>query len=349
MSSIAAVFSISDYVITGNRREGSGILIAVRQRRPRRPQCPHCGQRRPWKHDSRTRRVAHLPVGRQHCDLELTVQRYRCPRCARTFTPQQPGIKRRARLSEVLRGFVRFLIVELGVALRRAQQWLELGWNTLWRCLADPPPPPLAGLHHLCLDEVFFREPRRFLTILSDAEHGQVLGQAQGRGERPSRQLLTALPADVRANIDTLATDLQAGQRKAAYDCLPTAEVCADCFHVLRLARRAVREALPAQKEATRRAARQLRRIMQDKDQPGFLKWLRNWASASGSLKRLHQTVEQWQLEIESYLATGRTTGPAEALNRKIALLRRIACGYTNLSNFSKRISLLNYSTHPER
>jgi len=33
MSSIAAVFSISDYVITGTRREGSGILIAVRQRR----------------------------------------------------------------------------------------------------------------------------------------------------------------------------------------------------------------------------------------------------------------------------------------------------------------------------
>jgi transposase len=349
MGSITSVFSIEDYVIADTRSEGSGIVIAVRQRRPRRPRCPHCGHRRPWKHDSRTRRVAHLPVGQRRCDLELTVQRYRCPRCTRTFTPELPGMPRRARLSAALRSFVNFVIIKLRVALVRVQDWLQLGWNTLWRCLADPQPPPLDELRHLCLDEVYFCEPQRFLTILSDAEHGQVLGQAQGRGERPSRQLLTALPADVRANVDTLATDLQAGQRKAAYDCLPAAEVCADCFHVMRLARRAVREALPAQKEATRLAVRQLRRIMQTKDQPGFLEWLRDWASASGSLERLHQTLEQWQLEIESYLATGRTTGPAEALNRKIALLRRIACGYTNLDNFSKRISLLNYSPHPER
>jgi len=322
MGSITTVLSISDYVITGTRDEGSGIVIAARPRRPRRPRCPHCGRRRVWRHGSRTRRVAHLPVGPRHCDLELTVQRYRCPRCGHTFTPDLPGIRRRARLSEELRSFVNFVIVTMGVALRRVQDWLKLGWNTLWRCLADPPPPSLAELRHLCLDEVFYREPRRFLT---------------------------ALPADVRANVETLATDLQSGQRKAAYACLPVAEVCADCFHVMRLARRAVREALPAQKEATRLAVRQLRRIMQTKDQPGFLDWLRDWQSATGSLQRLHRTLEQWQLEIESYLTTGRTTGPAEALNRKIALLRRIACGYTNLDNFSKRISLLNYSPHPER
>ena len=349
MGSITSVFSISEYSVTRTRSEGSGVVITVRPKRPRRPRCPHCGAPRPWKHDRRQRRVAHVPVGQQCCDLELTVQRYRCPHCRHTFTPDLPGIRRRARLSEALRNFVNFVVVKLGVALRLVEDWLRLGWNTLWRCLADPQPPSLDKLHHLCLDEVFYREPRRYLTILSNADHGHVLGQAQGRGERPSRQLLTALPADVRANIDTLATDLQAGQRKAAYSCLPTAEVCADCFHVMRLARRAVREALPAQKETTRLAVRQLRSIMRTKDQPAFLKWLRDWDSASGSLKGLHKTMQQWQLEIESYLTTGRTTGPAEALNRKIALLRRIACGYTNLDNFSKRISLLNYLPHPER
>jgi transposase len=349
MGSITSVLSINDYIVTGTRKAGGCIVVAVRLRRPRHPNCPHCGSPRPWKHDCRTRRVAHVPIGLHRCDLELTVQRYRCPQCARTFTPALPGVRRRARLSEALRDFAQFLIVQLGVALRRAQDWLQLGWNTLWRCLAVPEPPELANLRHLCLDEVFFREPRRFLTILSNADNGQVLGEAEGRGEQPSRQLLAALPADVRANVDTLATDLQAGQRKAAYACLPAAEVCADCFHVMRLARRAVREAQPAQKETTRLAVRQLHRVLRDKDQPGFLQWLRDWASASGSLKRLHRTLEQWQLEIESYLTTGRTTGPAEALNRKIALLRRTACGYTNLDNFSKRIQMLNYSPHPER
>jgi hypothetical protein len=41
--------------------------------------------------------------------------------------------------------------------------------------------------------------------------------------------------------VQTLATDFSLGQRKAALACLPQAEVVADCFHLVRLARRAVR------------------------------------------------------------------------------------------------------------
>ena len=56
--------------------------------------------------------------------------------------------------------------------------------------------------------------------------------------------------------------------------------------------------------------------------------------------------MEGWQLEIEGYLLTRRTTGPAEALNRKIAALRRRACCAASLGNFTQRILLLNFSSH---
>jgi transposase len=83
---------------------------------------------------------------------------------------------------------------------------------------------------------------------------------------------------------------------------------------------------------------------VQDQAAPGA--WLGRWHDTPGTMHTRWKTVDQWQLEIEGYLTTGRSTGPAEALNRRIALLLRRACGYTNLHNFTQRIMFLNVSLH---
>jgi transposase len=282
----------------------------------------------------------------QPCDLVVRFARYRCQACRRTHTPELLGIARRARLSDGLRRFVHELVARFQLGVQQLARWLRLGWNTLWRCVQAEAPPGLEDVRHLCLDEVFYREPRQYLTVLSGAD-GRVLDLEPGRGERPCRQLLQRLPETVRAQVETLATDLNLGQRRAAAACLPHAEVAADCFHVVRLARRAVRDAQAGQRETVRTAVRQLRQVLRQRDEAGLPAWLKRWEETPGILHSLWKTIQQWELEIESYLHTGRSTGPAEALNRRIALLRRRACGYTNLKNFSRRIMLLNSALHP--
>lgn len=330
--------------------EGIRSVIEARLPQAPRPACPYCAAppARQYVHGWRRRRVAHLPVSEQPCDLLLSFPRLRCQECGRTHTPALPGIARRSRLSSALREFVSFLAVRLGAAVEQLRRWLQLGWNTLWRCVGAAPPPLLDGVRHLCLDEVFYREPRQYLTVLSDAD-GRVLDVEPGRGEQPSRRLLERLPQAVRERIETLATDLSLGQRRAALSCLPHAEVVADCFHVVRLARRALRDTPSAEHGAARCAVAGLRRVLAGGDGHALACWLDAWRHARGALGTLLKTVNQWELEIESYLTTRRSTGPAEALNRRIALLRRRACGYTNLSNFTRRILLLNCSLHPER
>lgn len=349
MGSIAAALQLPGYIIDNTERQGHQLLLHVHQQRRPRPKCPHCGHRKPWRHGGRTRRVSHLPWGQSPCDLVITVERFRCPACHKTFTPRLPGIARRARLSTALRDFVHFLVVKQGNVLKRLQSWLKLGWNTLAGCLRESGPPDLCQLRHLCLDEVAYRRPRTYLTILSDGATGRVLGTSLGRGNTPSRTLLNGLPAITREGIETLATDLNTGQRKAAYACLPDALVCADLFHVVRLAKRAIRNADREQQRVVRQAVRQLLKVLRGRDGDGFQRWLKGWQGSAGTLQTLHNTLTKWEVEVENYLTTGRTTGPAEALNRKIALLRRQACGYTNLDNFNRRIMLLNDSLHPER
>jgi transposase len=346
MSSLAEMIGLSGWKLLHLQRHGESWCITA-EPEGHRPCCPHCGAAagRQYRHGWRRRYVAHIPVGLECCDLLVRFARYRCQECRRTHTPELPGVARRARLSDGLRRYVNALAAKFQLGVRTLMEWLRLGWNTIWRCIRAAPPPDLGRLCDLCLDEVFFREPRQYLTVLSCAD-GRVLDLEPGRGEQPSRRLLERLPAEAREQIETLATDFSPGQRRAAYTCLPQAEVVADCFHLLRLARRAVRDAAAAERETVRRAVRQLRRLLREKDHAALGAWLGRWQDTAGTLHTLWKTVDQWQLEIEGYLTTGRSTGPAEALNRRIALLRRRACGYTNLHNFTRRIMLLNLSLH---
>jgi transposase len=263
-----------------------------------------------------------------------------------------PLAEPRARLTNALRQFVGALLVQLRCALEPLRRWLGLGWQTLHNCLPSAPAPllmtPDEQLRHLCLDEVFFCEPRRYMTVLSTAG-GMVLGLAEGRGARPARQLLEALPASSRDQVATVASDFNAGQIQAAQTCLPLALVCADCFHLVRLGRRMLRQCSVAQQVRARRAFRELRRVLAEGPVAALGRWLQRWQGQPGPLGTFYTTVDRWQVEIENYLQTGRTTGPAEALNRKIALLRRTACGYTNRNNFVQRILLLNHSPHHQQ
>jgi transposase len=146
-----------------------------------------------------------------------------------------------------------------------------------------------------------------------------------------------------------VASDFNAGQIKAAQSCLPLALVSADRFHLARLMRRMLRNCPPAQLPAARQAARELRGVLAAREAAELEQWIQRWQGHSGPLGSLHATVERWQVEIENYIQTRRSTGPAEALNRRIALLRRCACGYTSIRNFTHRILLLNLAPHHQR
>ena len=346
MESVAELLQLEGCVLQDWRREGSCAVLEARwEERP--GVCAACGETKHYSHGWRKRRLAHITLGELRCDLELSFQRWQCCHCGKVCPPAIPWAPPRSRLTEALRRFIAWQIVKLKASVEGVAQWLQAGWHTVWRCLCLPFQglPTEDELLHLCLDEVFFREPQQYVTVLSTAR-GTVLGIAPGRGQTPSAALLAALPAEVSANVVTLATDFNAGQRRAALDALPIADVCADHFHLVRLIRDMLRACRPRQRAAGLVAAAQLRQLLKHCEPRLVRWWLNRWEESTGPLHTLWKTVDAWQAEIENFIQTRRSTGPAEALNRRISLLRRIAGGYTNLSNFSQRILLLNQASH---
>jgi transposase len=340
---------LDGYEVLESQWCGTRFHYTIQPRLDAVPDCPHCGCRKMQRHDLRQRRLAHAPQGCVPVEIAVWVRRYRCPRCGKTHTPAPPGLPRRARLSPALREFLGWICSKLTTPVTLVAQAFRLGWQTVKSCIVPAAPPELSHLRHLCIDEVYRGQRHQFKTILSDALTNTPLGVAEGRGRRPAERLLGALPAAVREQIETLATDFAEGHRTAGYHCLPNVRVVADCFHLVRLGRLAVRASIGRAKPMAQQAYRELRALLSDRASPALgrlTSWLEKWADANGPLAVLRRTVEDWELEIEAYLTTRRSNGPAEVLNRKIALLRRRACGYANQSNFNQRILSIRSSPH---
>ncbi len=347
--STLSLAGLAGYAIIDSRWCGARLVYTVQPQSEAVPDCPYCGRGKMHRHGMRERRLSHAPQGCVPVELVVRVRRYRCAQCCQTHTPAPLGLPRRARLSPALREFLAWLCGSLLAPVSRVAQAFLLGWQTVKNCLVPAAPPDLTQLRHLCIDEVYRGQRHLFKTILSDALTNNPLGVAEGRGRQPAERLLGALPAPVRERIETLATDFAEGHRSAGYRCLPNVQVVADCFHLVRLGRLAVRESTVQAKPVARQAVRELRVLLQDRQSPALGRlqgWLTKWAGSTGPLAAFHRTVTNWELEIEAYLATGRSNGPAEVLNRKIALLRRRACGYANQSNFNQRILSIRSSSH---
>ena len=125
-------------------------------------QCRHCQSQETWKHGTSTRRPWPLSGRRV-----LVVQRYRCRRCGRTFTPDLAAVERRRWYGREVRRCAIDLWQHGGTSLRRTAEWIRsvLGRQARflrWWPLAAAPPPEQrcrlgAGTVPRWLDEVGHR------------------------------------------------------------------------------------------------------------------------------------------------------------------------------------------------
>jgi len=92
-------------------------------------QCPTCGGHDSWKHGSYPRPLWTLD-GRQ----TVVIQRYRCRRCRRTFTPELAAVARRCQYGRDVRRCAIDLWQHGGSSLRRTAAWLRslLGRQERW-------------------------------------------------------------------------------------------------------------------------------------------------------------------------------------------------------------------------
>ena len=227
--------SVSDVVI-----EDRDIEVTLRPT-ARRLSCP-CGKRLRAVYDRRRRRWRHLDLGRCRLWLVYEIRRVDCPDCG-VRTEELPWARPGARHTRDFEDMVLWL----------AQRTDRTSVSTLMRCswetvtsiinrgvaeLLDQ--RRLGTLYRIGVDEICYRHPHKYLTIIGDHDTGTVIDVQPGRSEQSLTKFYEQQPDSTLETIEAVSMDVSKAFRAATRTHLPHATICFDPFHIMQWVNRAL-------------------------------------------------------------------------------------------------------------
>jgi transposase len=232
---------VSDVVI------GGGDVEVTLRPKSRLLQCP-CGRRIRAGYDRRRRRWRHLDLASHRLWLVYEIRRVRCPDCG-VRTEAVPWSRPGARHTRDFEDTVLWLAARtdrttVATLLRCAWDTVTAIINRTVDELLDE--RRLGQIYRIGVDEICYRHPHKYLTIIGDHATGTVIGVQPGRGVDSLTDFYNQLTDDQRADIDAVSMDGSTAFRAATEATLPDAVICYDPFHVMQWTNRALDEVFAA-------------------------------------------------------------------------------------------------------
>lgn len=243
---------------------GVNMVVVVVALRRRRLVCPHCGFKTSARYDTRRcpSRWRHLDLGVWRVELRATLRRLRCPTHG-VVVEQVPFARPGARLTRDFDDLVAWLATRMDKT--SIARLCRVSWRTVGRACGrvvatELDPGRLDGLFRIGVDEISWRKHHKYLTLVVDHDRGVVIWGAEGRDAKTLDEFFDELGAERSALIEAVSLDLGPAYLKSvqAEGHAPQAIVCADIFHVVKLAGDAL-------DEVRRDLWQQLRRLPDDR------------------------------------------------------------------------------------
>lgn len=209
--------------------------------RARLLRCP-CGKLSRGSYDRRRRRWRHLDLTTHRLWLVYAVRRVACPDCG-IRTEDVPWARPGARHTRDFEDMVVWL----------AQRTDRTSVATLMRCswetvtaiinrgvaeLLDA--RRLHAVYRIGVDEICYRHPHQYLTIVGDHDTGTVIDVQPGRSEASLANFYQSQPDSALAQIQAVSMDVAKAYTEATRTHIPHAAICYDPFHIMQWANRAL-------------------------------------------------------------------------------------------------------------
>lgn len=203
--------------------------------------CP-CGKRLRAGYDRRRRRWRHLDLAQRRLWLVFDIRRLDCPDCG-VVTEALPWARPGARHSRDFEDTVLWL----------AQRTDRTSVATLMRCAWETVTAIIArgvtdlldhrrldALYRIGVDEICYRHPHRYLTVIGDHDTGTVIDVQPGKSRESLANFYTSQPDSVLAGIETVSMDVSSIYTSVTNEHLPHATICYDGFHIMQWVNRAL-------------------------------------------------------------------------------------------------------------
>jgi transposase len=222
-------------------RPDGALLIQVESTR-QGTHCGRCGREiHHFQGHDRPIQLRHLPLLERRVYLEIRPKRYRCPHCeghptttqrCDWYDPNSPHTK--AFEKWVLRCLVNSTVVDVSLKLGLGPDAVE---GILGRWVSTTVEwSQLTSLETLGMDEIALtRGHGNYVAVISTRDtQGRVfiLAVLPDRRKATVKAFLEAIPAPLKATIQTVCTDMYDGYANAVSEALPGVTVVVDRFHV---------------------------------------------------------------------------------------------------------------------
>lgn len=237
---------------------GGELRVRVRLRR-QLLQCPKCSFETRHRYDTREVDSSwrHLDVGGRVCRILLRRRRLRCPAhgvLAEAVLFARPD----SRHTRDFEDLVAWLVTKTDKTT--VSGFARVSWRTVGaiceRVAVDVlDPDRLRGLVDIGVDEISWRKHHRYLTLVSDHDTGTIVWGKPGKDTDTLHAFFDELP-DAGESLQAVSMDMGPAYAKAVRERAPSAVICFDPFHVVKLATDAL--------EAVRRQVWQAARALPD-------------------------------------------------------------------------------------
>jgi transposase len=260
--------------------EAEVVVAHVRPRRAGRGRCGECGARAPWyDRGEGRRRWRGLDLGTLQVFLEADAPRVGCPVHGPTVR-QVPWARHGAGHTTAFDQQVAWLATQCSKSA--ITELMRIAWRTVgsiitrvWAQTAGEL-DLFAGLRRIGIDEISYKRNYKYLTIVVDHDTGRLVWAAPGRDKATLRRFFDALGAQRCAQITHVSADGADWIADVVADRCPNAVRCADPFHVVQWATKALDEVRREAWNTARRAGHTRRNGRGRRDATGPAKALKN-------------------------------------------------------------------------
>ena len=203
--------------------------------------CP-CGKRSRAVYDRRRRRWRHLDLARARLWLVYEIRRIDCPSCG-VVTEELPWARPGARHTRDFEDMVLWLAqrtdrTSVATLMRCAWETITAIINRGVAELLDQ--RRLQTLYRIGVDEICYRHPHKYLTIIGDHDTGTVIGIQPGRSEDSLATFYEQQPDSALETVEAVSMDVSKAFQTATRTHLPNATICFDPFHIMQWVNRAL-------------------------------------------------------------------------------------------------------------
>ena len=365
--------------------------------------CPHCSSKNIVKNGSRHRKIKYIPIQNHNIELELTVQRYICKDCKKTFSPSTNIVSDNSSISNNLK-YAIALELQKNISLTSIAKRYNISIPSVQRIMDNCYSDFKVNKEHLpeaiCIDE--FKSVKNIdgamSFVFADYKSKNIIDIVEDRRLHSLTEYFSRFSLEARNNVKYICMDMYTSYISLVNSIFPNAKIVLDKFHIVNLVNRAFNQTRISimnsiQDDSLKRKfklfwksllkyypdlcqisyyCQSFKRKLSSKDKVDYLlekspkleanfniyqdiiqairhnnfkrfesvvkKYLSTKEKISKKMMIVLKTLKKHMNYIENMFESNITNGVIEGLNNKIKSIKRTAFGYSNFSNFKKRI-----------